>query len=260
MDRTKDLRKRGERAVLVKRPGVDIGDESSNYVKVEAMDPVIEEYCDIYSSDLSERLQLDDDTLPDALVLPALLNPLFGNERRIEKSGLMTGSQRRRGTARLLQKMQDVLDKINPPAMDSDDDSESEDDERSVEVRINENYRKAEQEWKQFEDFKAKKYRPGVLQAQAHGLVCLENDAFSIYVGPVDPEKLGRTFHLVGISQNTAMTKAGFRCFHFIVITRKYFQLCTLWHKLRLPGALLRLDVNASLEWLDILLLLGGHI
>ena len=69
MDRKKDLRDRGERAVLVTRSGVDVEEVANNYVKVETMDSSIEDYCDIYSSDLKKRLQLESDYLPDSLAL-----------------------------------------------------------------------------------------------------------------------------------------------------------------------------------------------
>ena len=53
MDRTTDLRKRGEKSVLVKKPGVSIEEDVvKNYVKVEVMDPLIEEYRETYSQDL----------------------------------------------------------------------------------------------------------------------------------------------------------------------------------------------------------------
>ena len=53
MDRTTDLRKCGEKSVLVKKPGVSIEEDVvKNYVKVEVMDPLIEEYRETYSQDL----------------------------------------------------------------------------------------------------------------------------------------------------------------------------------------------------------------
>ena len=56
MDRTKDLRKHGNPSVLVKRAGATISDSIvNNYVKVEQIDPLVEQYCDTYSNDLGSN-------------------------------------------------------------------------------------------------------------------------------------------------------------------------------------------------------------
>ena len=63
-----DLRKRGEKSVLVRKTGVNIGDEiTSNYLRVETMDPLIERYRNLYCRDLSERLGINERSLPPHL-------------------------------------------------------------------------------------------------------------------------------------------------------------------------------------------------
>ena len=115
MDRTKDLRKRGEKTVLVKKPGAQIDlNILSQHTKVEVMDPSIVKYSKIYTEDLSERLGLNDASLPNSVAFPALLNPMFGNEKLIVESGLMTEMQYNRAKSRLLQKMVRILDRKIP--------------------------------------------------------------------------------------------------------------------------------------------------
>ena len=73
-DRTVDLRQRGEKVILVKRPGAHIsGDILNAYARVEDMEPEIVNYCDIYTEDISERLGLNETHLPNAVAFPALL-------------------------------------------------------------------------------------------------------------------------------------------------------------------------------------------
>ncbi len=50
-------------------------------------------YCNVYAKDLAECLSLDKRNLPDALATPALLNPMFGNEKRIVGSGFVLEGQ-----------------------------------------------------------------------------------------------------------------------------------------------------------------------
>ena len=112
----KDLRHRGEKNVLVTKgqaSAID-PDVAAQYSTVERMDPCIEKYCNVYAKDLAERLSLNERNLPDALATPTLLNPMFGNERRIVGSGLMSEGQYLKARQNLLSKMQDILDKSNP--------------------------------------------------------------------------------------------------------------------------------------------------
>ena len=98
MDRTKDLRNRGDKTVLVKKSGVDVSlDVANNYTKVEVMDPAVEKYCDLYAQDLSQRLGLDANELPTSLTNHVLMNPMFGREKRVTNSGLLTKKQYNRG-------------------------------------------------------------------------------------------------------------------------------------------------------------------
>lgn len=94
MDRIKDLRKRGEKTVLVKKSGVDVcQDVAKNYTKVELMDPMVEEYCKLYTKDFSERIGFDGRYLPALLTNHVLLNPMFGLQSRIVCAGLLTEDQ-----------------------------------------------------------------------------------------------------------------------------------------------------------------------
>ena len=101
MDFTKDLRNRGERTVLVKRSDVVVDpDVAKNYTKVETMEPCVQQYCELYTEDLSERLGLNKPVLEPYLTNSVLLNPMFGYERRVVCSGLMTTSQYERAHTR----------------------------------------------------------------------------------------------------------------------------------------------------------------
>ena len=94
MDRTKDLRCRGEKTVLITRSGVEVSsEEAKNYTEVVEMDPSVEKYCDLYSDDLSQRIGLNADYLPTSLTNHVLMNLLFGYEKRIVYSGLLTEKQ-----------------------------------------------------------------------------------------------------------------------------------------------------------------------
>ena len=69
------------------------GNESKNYAKVETMEPCVEMYCHLYTDDISRRVGLSSKYLPPALTMPVLLNPLFGLQKRIVGTGLLTRSQ-----------------------------------------------------------------------------------------------------------------------------------------------------------------------
>jgi hypothetical protein len=86
----------------------------AEYSTVETMDPCIEKYCNVYAKDLAERLSFNERNLPDALATPTLLNPMFGSEKRIVGSGLMSKGQYFKARQNLLRKIQDILDKNNP--------------------------------------------------------------------------------------------------------------------------------------------------
>jgi hypothetical protein len=76
MTRSADLRRRGEKTVLVKREGSFLtDDEERNYSKVVDMKDVIEIYRDTYANDLEKQLNLKDDKLPTAMSVSTFLNP-----------------------------------------------------------------------------------------------------------------------------------------------------------------------------------------
>ena len=94
------MRKRGEKSVLVRKAGVAIGNEiARNYLQVETMDPMIEKFRSLYSRDLSERLGINEKSLPPHLTFGVHLNPMFGAEERVIGSGLMTRTQYERSKA-----------------------------------------------------------------------------------------------------------------------------------------------------------------
>jgi hypothetical protein len=95
MHMIKDLCNRGEKNVLVKKARATIDpDVLRNYNTVEVMHPYIERYCNVYAQDLADCLSLKNDRhLPDALETPSLLNPLFGNKKRMVGPGLMSEGQ-----------------------------------------------------------------------------------------------------------------------------------------------------------------------
>ena len=97
-DRVKDLRKRGEKTILVKKSGVEVDpDVAKNYDKVELMDPMVETYCKLYVEDLAKRVGLDG-TYPSPLFTThVLINPMFGLRSRIVGTGLLTSEQYARG-------------------------------------------------------------------------------------------------------------------------------------------------------------------
>lgn len=72
MDRTKDLCSRGDKTALVNSPNAVVGaDEVRNNTKAEPMDACVEEYCNLYTEDLVERLGLDKPVLDPSLTNPA---------------------------------------------------------------------------------------------------------------------------------------------------------------------------------------------
>lgn len=95
----------------------------------------------------------------------------------------MTDMQFQRAKSRLLQKLVRILDGKNPMSHESAADRsrlDSEDDD--VEYSANDNYTKAEKEWKCFETFKVKKYHPSVAANTARTL----GNVRKISVGPLD--------------------------------------------------------------------------
>ena len=88
---------RGYKMVLVRRSGVDVGPEvAKNYDKVELMDPMIKKYCDLYTKDLAKRVGLDYRSLSPIFTTHVLLNPMFGLNKRVVNSGLLTYDQYQR--------------------------------------------------------------------------------------------------------------------------------------------------------------------
>jgi hypothetical protein len=143
----KDLRHRGEKNVLVTKEQATAIDPDVlvEYSNVETMHPCIEKYCNVCAKDLAERLSLNQRNLPDALATPTLLNPMFGNEKRIVGSGLMSEGQYFKTRQNLLCKIQDFLDKNNPIICFalSDNSSSSDDEDDDIPRRDNTNYGKA---------------------------------------------------------------------------------------------------------------------
>ena len=58
MNRTKDLDKR-EKTVLAKKSRITVSNSvAQNFTKVERMDPRVENYCEVYTEDLAQRVGL----------------------------------------------------------------------------------------------------------------------------------------------------------------------------------------------------------
>lgn len=101
MDRTKDLRKRGEKTVLIKTAGTNvIAEISKNYTRVETMHPLVERYCTLYTEDLKHRVGLNETYLAPSLTIPVLLNPLYGKKSKIVGSGLLSEAEYNRARGR----------------------------------------------------------------------------------------------------------------------------------------------------------------
>ncbi len=78
MTRSPDLRRRGEKSILVKREGSFLSDdEERNFSKVVQMEDVIEIYRDTYAKDLEKQLNLNDDKLHKTMAISTLLNPIL---------------------------------------------------------------------------------------------------------------------------------------------------------------------------------------
>ncbi len=91
MARTKDLRDRGEKTVLLKKSGVTVSpDTAKNYTAVEEMDPLVEKYCKLYTDDLARRVGLKDKYLSPGFTNNIILNPMFGLQSKIVGAGLLT--------------------------------------------------------------------------------------------------------------------------------------------------------------------------
>ena len=124
------------------------------------MHACVKKYRDLYTTELIERMGLEQRNLPDGLAIPALLNPLLGPMQVIVHTGLMNQTQYDRARRKLLRKMQDILDRKDPPLQDTGYKSyDSEIGEISRCIK-NTNHQKAEDELTLFEGFKRKKYRP----------------------------------------------------------------------------------------------------
>ena len=67
--------------------------KKKNYTKVQLMDPMVEEYCKLYTKDFSERIGFDGRYLPALLTNHVFLNPMFGLQSRIVCAGLLTEDQ-----------------------------------------------------------------------------------------------------------------------------------------------------------------------
>ena len=159
--RTKDLRQRGDKTVLVKSPTTNLRAADTNeYSSVVDMHACVQKYQHLYTTELIERMGLKQRNLPDGLAIPALLNPLLGPMQVIVHTGLMNQTQYDRARRKLLRKMQDILDRQDPPLQDTGYESY---DSEMGEIRRcikNTNHQKAENELTLFEGFKRKKYRP----------------------------------------------------------------------------------------------------
>ena len=97
-----------------------------------------------YTQDLSDQLDLGCNSLPSAILIPTLLNPLFGMKKHIIGSSLMTETQyARQEKAQLLNKIQDILDLKSPP-LENDSAGDSDSDDVDAPRLMNFNHQKAE--------------------------------------------------------------------------------------------------------------------
>lgn len=160
-----DLRKRGERSVLVYTPELHIPDDGDleDYSDAMETDPLVAQYQKVYADDLELRLGLKKRKLPTTLSVSALLNPMFGLEPTIVGSGMMTQEQYNNATSSLLQMMQDIFDSNDPNLNSEGSDSDDEDSRDGVlPVFDNGNHRKAREEYALFCKYKKSKYLPEV--------------------------------------------------------------------------------------------------
>ena len=161
-NRTKDLRKRGEKTILVKSSTAVVDEATANeYSYVIEMKKCVEEYRSLHVTDFSRRMGIEERTLSDGLALPALINPMFGPMLLIVNSGLMSQSQYNRAKRTLLSKMTDILDRLHP-IINVEIGVESSDSEMEgkYEGSSNANYQLAEKELNLLEQFKRRKFRP----------------------------------------------------------------------------------------------------
>jgi hypothetical protein len=186
----KDLRHRGEKNFLATKEQATVIDPDVlvEYSTVETMYLCIEKYCNVYVKDLAKRLSLNERNLTDALATPTLLNPMFGNEKRIVGSGLTSEGQYFKACQNLLRKIQDFLDKNNPilcfALSYNNSSSNSDDEDDDIPQRDNTNYgTKAQEELEEFEHFKWKTCLPTLKETSAR---CLTGESGQIMVGPVE--------------------------------------------------------------------------
>lgn len=79
------------------------------YRSVVEMDPVIEKNCND-AKDLEEQLAIGAGRkLPKTMLVPTLLNPMFGMKPKIVGAGIMTGNQYDTVKMKLLCMLQDIL-------------------------------------------------------------------------------------------------------------------------------------------------------
>ena len=184
MNRTTDLRDRGERTVLVKKANAVMNnDDERDYTEVVEMDPLIETYRRVYANDLEERIGIKSYKLPAALGVTTLLNPMFGLKPKVVGSGLMTDAQYDEARFDLLYQMQDILDEKSPPVDSSSDSSDVDSDDEVLPRHQNMNYNKAEAELLLFENYKKKKYHPTFKKGKSK---VLRGEEKEIWVGPPD--------------------------------------------------------------------------
>ena len=78
----------------------------------------------VYSQDLSEHIGLNNNALlASAIAISMLLNPVFGIEKNIIGSGLMTKKPYQCARSQLLQNMQDIPDRKCPPDLSGSSES-----------------------------------------------------------------------------------------------------------------------------------------
>ena len=67
--------------MLLQKSGYNVGDAiAKKYLRAEIMDPLVKRYRKLYCEDLSQRLSVNDKSLPYHLSFGVHLNPLFGTE------------------------------------------------------------------------------------------------------------------------------------------------------------------------------------
>jgi hypothetical protein len=134
------------------------------------MHPTIKIYRDVYAKDLEERLDLNSTKLPPALAVSTLLNPMFGLMSKIVVSVLMKDeTQYNMARSSVIRIMQDVLDDVVTVAIDSsssDSNDDSSEDDDCLPSAENSNYNKAINEFREFEDYKQKKYLPTLKKSE----------------------------------------------------------------------------------------------